>query len=96
MVEKIEAIDTVRDYLCKHYKMTEEGSLKACLAVEIRLQKDERRITLSKKGYTLKLFENFNIGDCKPVSTPMEKGWKLKVKADGDSVQAPCCSNLAL
>ena len=73
MGENRETIDTVKDDICKYCKMTDEGSLKACPGVEIRHEKEGRTIIISQKGDILKLLENFNMGCCKPVSTPIEK-----------------------
>ena len=58
--------------------MTDLGLMHYCLGVEVWQQ--------SFGKYARALLDKFRMQDCKPASTPMEKGLKLSAKSDSPSV----------
>lgn len=59
--------------------MTYLGLLHYCLGVEVWQTTDS--IFVSQSKYARSLLDKFKMSDCKPASTPIEKGLKLLAKS---------------
>ena len=64
--------------------MTDLGLMHYCLGVDVWQQSSS--IFISQSKYARALLDKFRMQDCKPASTPMEKGLKLSAKSDSPSV----------
>ena len=64
--------------------MTDLGLMHYCLGVEVWQQFSG--IFISQSKYARALLDKFRMQNCKPASTPMEKGLKLSAKFDSPSV----------
>ena len=64
--------------------MADLGLMHYCLDVEVWQQ--SFGIFISQSKYARALLDKFRMQDCKPASTPMEKGLKLSAKSDSPSV----------
>ena len=53
--------------------MKDLGATKKILGIEIRRDREARKLWLSKKNYIRKVLENFSMLDAKPVSTLLPK-----------------------
>ena len=50
---------------------------KKILGMEIRRDRDSKKLWLSQKGYVEKVLERFNIGNAKSISTPLANHFRL-------------------
>ena len=57
--------------------MKDLGAAKKILGMEIRRDREARKLWLSQKNYIRKIFERFNMQDTKFVSTPLANYFKL-------------------
>lgn len=62
--------------LAKSFKMKDLGKLHYCLGIEFKEDIEKGTIRMSQKKYIQDLL-NFNMQDCKPVTTPMNTAVKL-------------------
>lgn len=60
--------------LMSNFDMKDLGVAKNCLGMHITVDSNSNSIYLDQKEYILKILKKFNMIDCKPVNTPMEKG----------------------
>lgn len=67
---------SLKKELMKKFEMKDLGRAKYVLGM--RLNQEENKITLDQKTYIQKVLEQFNMVDCKPVSTPLECGMKFE------------------
>lgn len=80
-------IDTIKQLLSKEFEMTDMGKVSTFLGMHIQQDIEKGTIVLSQSKYLEKVLQKFNMQDCKPKATPMEKGLHLE---PGD---ANNCSN---
>ncbi|KPJ11482.1 Retrovirus-related Pol polyprotein from transposon TNT 1-94 [Papilio machaon] len=66
----------LKEELMKKFEMKDLG--RATHVLGMRLNQQENKITLDQRRYIEKVLEQFNMADCKPVSTPLECGLKLE------------------
>ncbi|KAH9321496.1 hypothetical protein KI387_016135, partial [Taxus chinensis] len=79
-------VDIVKNDLKRTFDMTDLGLLHYCLGLEI--WQKEHHIFVSQKKYAKTLLEKYRMSDCKPISTPMEKGLQLSRFQDSPQVDA--------
>ena len=58
--------------MCKRFEMTDLGEVRYCLGLEISRDRTNRTIKIGQARYVKEILERFNMGECKPVSTPTE------------------------
>ena len=79
-------IEEFKKAMMKEYEMTDLGTMKYFLGIQIK--QSPGRIFLSQEKYAEDLLKKFNMGECKPLATPMAINEKLskydgKPKVDG-------------
>jgi len=72
-------INKLKKNLSSEFDMKDLGEAKKVLGMEIKRERRSDKISLTQKGYLMKVFQKFNInGDTKSVSTPLAPHFKLK------------------
>lgn len=71
-------IQEVKEGLFKEFKMKDLGEARFLLGIEIRRQ-GNGDVLLVQERYAHDVLSRFNMGECKPVSTPLEQGTRLEV-----------------
>lgn len=71
-------INTVKKLLSKEFEMVDMGQASSFLGMHIDQNIEKGTIILSQSKYLEKVLERFNMRDCNPKSTPMEKGLHLE------------------
>lgn len=74
--------EKVKCELMNTFEMKDFGSAHHILGM--RVNKSQNKVTLDQTGYIKRVLEKFNMTDCKPAKTPLEKGIKLP-KGDNKS-----------
>ena len=64
-------LETLKSSFSSKFDMTDCGEAKVFLGLEIRRDREQKRLHLSQAKYTANVLERFNMSDCKPVVTPM-------------------------
>lgn len=80
-------MDIIKKLLSKQFEMTDIGPVGTFLGMHIEQNTKTGTINMSQHRYLKNVLRKFNMVDCKPASTPIEKGLQLK-KNDSDE-----CSN---
>ena len=70
-------VDRLKALLCKKFDMKDLGTTKKILGMEIRRDRDSRKLWISQKIYIKKVLEKFNMQDANPVSIPLANHFKL-------------------
>lgn len=83
----LKMIDTVKKLLSNEFEMTDMGRASSFLGMQIEQNVEKGTIIVSQSQYLKRVLQKFGMQDCKPKSTPMEKGLHLEL---GDSNN---CSN---
>ena len=79
-------IEDFKKAMMSEYEMTDLGAMKYFLGMQVK--QSPGRIFLSQEKYVEDMLKNFNMSDCKPMTTPMATNEKLS-KYDGkDKVDA--------
>lgn len=73
----LKRINTVKSLLSNEFEMTDMGKASTFLGMHIEQDIEKGTIVLSQSKYLEKVLQKFNMQDCKPKSTPMEKGLHL-------------------
>lgn len=76
--EDIGIINTVKKLFSKEFEMVDMDKASSFLGMHIDQNIEKGTITLSQSKYLEKVLERFNMLECKPKSTPMEKGLHLE------------------
>ena len=63
--------------LRKEFDMIDLGTAKKILGMEIRRDRESRKLWIYQKNYIRKVLEKFNMQDANPVSTPLANHFKL-------------------
>ncbi|XP_071728056.1 uncharacterized mitochondrial protein AtMg00810-like [Rutidosis leptorrhynchoides] len=69
-------ISRLSDDLSVHFEMKNLGEIGCFLGLEV--DKLENGYLISQRGYARSLLERFNMGESKPMTTPMEPNLKMK------------------
>ncbi|CAG9104628.1 unnamed protein product [Plutella xylostella] len=68
--------EKLKEELMRTFEMRDLGRANHILGMNLR--QEENKITLDQKNYIIKVLEQFNMSDCKPVGTPLEIGMKFE------------------
>lgn len=68
-------IKKLKGHLSVKFEVKDLGAVKYCLGLEFTRSKNI--IAISQRGYILEILERFGMSECKPVTTPLEPGFKL-------------------
>ena len=70
-------IQQLKDNLRKYFKLRDLGPTTFLLGVEIIRDRPARSISLSQRQYALDILHRFDMGNCNPVTTPMDNSVRL-------------------
>jgi hypothetical protein len=70
-------VNRLKSLLHKEFEMKDLGAAKKIPDMEIRRDKEARKLWLSQKNYIKKVLENFSMLDAKPVRTLLVNHFKL-------------------
>ena len=73
-LKSLDAIKQAITDLSKHFKLHDLGHTTEILGIKIDQDCAKRSLTISQHQYCIKMLTCFNMGNCKPVSTPMDPG----------------------
>lgn len=75
-----ENTNSLKQSLSNEFKITDLGEAKQCLGVRIVGDRKTNVITLDQETYIDQVLRNFNMTDCKSVSTPMNNAFLRTMK----------------
>lgn len=67
----------IKKELCARFKMKDIGDVKSILGFRITRDRNNGILLLDQEDYIKKILERFNMGECNPVSTPVDVNVKL-------------------
>ena len=70
-------VNKLKVLLSREFDMKDLGAAKKILGMEIRRDRDAKRLWLSQAGYVKKVLERFSMENAKPVSTPLANHFRL-------------------
>jgi hypothetical protein len=70
-------VNKLKVLLSKEFDMKDLGAAKKILGMEIRRDKDAKKLRLSQAGYVNKVLERFSMENAKPESTPLVNHFRL-------------------
>jgi Reverse transcriptase (RNA-dependent DNA polymerase) len=70
-------IDSFKISIAKHVEITDLGELHWILGIEVRRERENKRIFLSQRAYLDSILRRYGLDELKPVSLPMETSIKL-------------------
>jgi hypothetical protein len=70
-------LDSIVSELASHFKLRDLGPTDYLLGIKIERDFDKRQIYLSQRQYIVDMLDKYGLTDVKPVTTPMEPGFKL-------------------
>jgi hypothetical protein len=71
-------LQSIKAELSKRFEMKDLGEAQFILGLQIHRDRARRRLSLSQSQYVKTVLSRFNMQDCKPASTPMSTGIKLR------------------
>ncbi|KAI9177184.1 hypothetical protein LWI28_012036 [Acer negundo] len=74
-----EYVLAVKKWLSSNFEMKDMVEVTYILEVKITKDHSKKLLTLSQKPCIRKIFERFNMADCKPMDTPISKGQTLSL-----------------
>lgn len=74
--------ESVKKELSSKFKIKDLGKAKDCLGLHINRDYDKGFITLDQRKYIDQILKQFNMSDCKSVSTPMDNSIPLNSEND--------------
>ena len=77
IAKSIVEVNKLKVLLSRKFDMKDLGVAKKILGMEIRRDRDAKRLWLSQAGYVKKVLERFSIENAKPVSTPLANHFRL-------------------
>lgn len=83
----LKVIGTIKKLLSNEFEMTDVGEAGSFLGMQIQRDIEKGTITLNQSSYLEKVLRKFGMQECKPKTTPMEKGLHLDLGEKGK------CSN---
>ena len=82
-----EFVKNVKDWLYSNFDMKDMGEAAYILGVKIFKDRSRKLLALSQEPYIKKIIERFNMGDCKPMDTPIAKGQSLSLEMSPETLQ---------
>lgn len=79
----------VKELLAREFEMTDIGIVNTFLGIHIEHDRKNGIIQLGQSHYMKKVINKFGMNDCKPASTPIEKGLHLSSEAKGEDSNVP-------
>lgn len=70
-------IKELKNQLKSKFEMKELGAAKRILDIDIKRNRKQGILSLSQEMYSLKMLSKFNMNECKPVSVPLGRHFKL-------------------
>ena len=70
-------VQTLKSLLGSEFEMKDLGAAEKILGMEIRRDRDQRKLFLYQEGYILKVLKRFGMNASKPVSTPLTSSIRL-------------------
>lgn len=70
----------LKNALRLEFDMKDLGGVKKILGMEIKHDKNARKILVSQKGYIQKVLRKFGMFEAKPISVPLAMHFKLSMK----------------
>jgi hypothetical protein len=70
-------IDSFKISIAKQVEITDLGELHWILGIEVRRERENKKILLSQRAYLDSILRRYGFEDVKPVSLPMETSIKL-------------------
>ena len=70
-------VNKLKVLLSREFDMKDLGATKKILGMEIRRDRDAKRLWLSQANYVKKVLERFSMENAKPVSTPLANHFRL-------------------
>lgn len=74
----LDRLEQLKKDLSDQFEMKDLGEAKYVLGLEIERNRLLRTLTIGQQTYIKNILERFNMQDCKPVSTPFERGTLLQ------------------
>jgi transposase InsO family protein len=71
------AVRKVKSDLAAHFKIQDQGPMKAILGIKVVRDRAARTIALYQPGYIQSILDDFGMANCNAVSTPMEQNVRL-------------------
>ena len=78
MSESLDIVKSAKAELTTEFEMVDFGEAQLVLGMRIKHDRTLGILTLDQENYCKKILERFNMKDCKPVSTPLVTGQKLR------------------
>jgi hypothetical protein len=75
--KSIVEVNKLKVLLSREFDIKDLGATKKILRMEIRRDRDAKRLWLSQAGYVKKVLERFSMENAKPVSTPLANHFRL-------------------
>jgi hypothetical protein len=75
--KSIVEVNKLKVLLSREFDMKDLGAVKKILGMEIRRDRDAKRLWLSQAGYVKKVLERFSMENVNPVSTPLANHFRL-------------------
>jgi hypothetical protein len=77
--KSIVEVNKLNVLLSKEFDMKDLGAAKKILGMEIRRDRDAKKLRLSQASYVKKVLERFSMENAKPVSTPLANHFRLSI-----------------
>lgn len=75
-------LDAIKHQISSKFKIVDQGPLNYFLGMEVERDGETGAITLCQKKYINEMLTEYNMQDCKPMSTPLDEGFQLKCISD--------------
>jgi hypothetical protein len=82
--DSLTQLEQVKAELSTCFDMEDLGEAHFVLGVEITRNRKMRTLTISQGAYVTDVIERFGMGDCHPLTTPMEKGGRPRKAGPGN------------
>lgn len=73
-------LEEVKQMLISQFKMKQLGELTYCLGVQVLRNRSLGTISVYQTKYIIDILSRFNLGEAKPVPTPIAVGEKLSME----------------
>lgn len=70
-------IRKLKEQLKSEFEMKELGSTRRILGIDIKRNRRQGTLSLSQELYSARMLSKFNMNECKPVSVPLGRHFKL-------------------